>query len=89
MSIGQVSELLQQALLTTVLVAGPILVVSLVVGLVVSVVQAATQINEATLTFLPKLLVVAAILWLGGSWMLTQLVTFTASVIQALPGAAR
>ena len=89
MSIGQVSELLQQALLTTVLVAGPILVVSLVVGLVVSIVQAATQINEATLTFLPKLLVVAAILWLGGSWMLTQLVTFTASVIQALPGAAR
>ncbi len=89
MTTPQVVTLLQQALLTTALVGGPILVVTLVVGLVISVVQAATQINEATMTFLPKLVVVAAILWVAGPWMLAQLVGFTTLLIQALPEAAR
>jgi flagellar biosynthetic protein FliQ len=89
MNTAQASDLLSQALLTTAMVAGPILVISLIVGLFVSVIQAATQINEATLTFLPKLIVVAVIMWVGGPWMLGQLITFTRTVILALPGAAR
>lgn len=89
MTTAQVTALLQQGLLTTALVGGPILILTLVVGLVVSVVQAATQINEATLTFLPKLIVVAVLLWLAGPWMLGQLVNYTTMLFQALPQAAR
>lgn len=89
MSSGQVVELLQQALITTAVVGGPILVVTLAVGLIVSVVQAATQINESTLTFLPKVIVVAGLLWLGGAWMLSEIVNFTRMVIEAMPGVAR
>lgn len=89
MSSGEVVELLQQALVTTAVVGGPILVVTLTVGLIVSVVQAATQINESTLTFLPKVIVVAGIMWLAGAWMLSQLVNFTRMVIEAMPGVAR
>ena len=85
MSIGQVSELLQQALLTTVLVAGPILVVSLVVGLVVSIVQAATQINEATLSFVPKLLVIFLTLIAAGPWMLTLMTDYMRQLYQSIP----
>ena len=89
MSPETVINLVQQGMQVALLVSAPMLLTALVTGLVVSIFQAATQINEATLTFLPKLIVVAVILWLAGPWMLGQLITFTRTVFLALPGAAQ
>ena len=80
MESGALVGLFEQAMVALLSVAGPILVSALVVGLVVSVLQAATQINEPTLTFLPKLAVATLILIVAGPWMLDQLMTFTRSV---------
>ena len=66
MQTSDVGAVMQQALYTTLMVAGPIVMVSMAVGLVISVLQAATQINEATLTFVPKLIVVAIVLSSSG-----------------------
>lgn len=66
----------RQAMEATIMVAGPLLLVALVVGLVISIFQAATQINEATLSFIPKLLGVMLTLLLAGPWMLSVLVDF-------------
>jgi flagellar biosynthetic protein FliQ len=83
MSGADVGAVLQRALYTTLLVGGPIVLVSMAVGLVISVIQAATQINEATLTFVPKLLVVALILMLLGPALVSQLTDFTRYVFEA------
>ena len=77
MDTGIVSGVMQQALWAALSVGGPIVVASLVVGLVVSIFQAATQINEGTLTFVPKIIVVVALLALFGQSMLQQLMDFT------------
>jgi flagellar biosynthetic protein FliQ len=71
----------RQALEMMLIVAAPILVVALAIGLLVSVLQAVTQINEATLSFLPKLLAVAVTLVLLGPWMLTLLTDYLQRVI--------
>lgn len=76
----------QQALEVTVLVSAPLLLSALAVGLLIGMVQAATQINEMTLSFIPKLLVVVAVLFVAGSWMLTLLVSFTQRLFEAIPG---
>ncbi len=89
MDTGALTGLFEQTLLTLLATAGPILVASLAVGLVVSIFQAATQINEATLTFLPKLLVTALILVVGGPWMLDQLTHFTSTVFGMIATVAR
>ena len=68
---------------------GPIVLVSMVVGLTISIFQAATQINEATLTFVPKLVLVAVVLVILGPSMVNQLVEFTQYVFQVAAGAAR
>ena len=59
----------------------------LVVGLVVSIFQAATQINEATLSFVPKIVAAVAVLAVAGPWMLTTLVEYLQRTLQAIPGA--
>jgi len=82
MSGGDVGSVMQRALYVTLMVGGPIVLVSLVVGLVISVFQAATQINEATLTFVPKLLLVALVLTMLGPMMATQLTDFTRYVFE-------
>jgi flagellar biosynthetic protein FliQ len=64
------------AMETTLIVAAPLLIVALAVGLLVSIFQAATQINEATLSFIPKLLAILATLLIAGPWMITVLVTY-------------
>jgi flagellar biosynthetic protein FliQ len=71
-----------EALKTTGLVAGPILVTTLVVGLLVSIFQALTQINEATLTFIPKMLVVAIVVILAGPWMLDVMQSYTVNLFE-------
>lgn len=80
-----VVSLVRQALEVLVLISAPPLVVALAVGLLVSVFQAATQINEMTLSFIPKLLAVFAALVLAGPWMLSTMVEFTRALFEAIP----
>jgi flagellar biosynthetic protein FliQ len=75
----------QNAMYMMLLVAAPILGVVLVVGLVISLFQALTQINEATLSFVPKLLAAGAVFTLAGPWMLSQLVDFIRRTLLAIP----
>jgi flagellar biosynthetic protein FliQ len=81
-----VVNLVQQALQTTILVSAPLLLAALVTGLIVSVFQAATQINEMTLSFIPKLLAIFGVAALAGPWMLGLLVDFTRRLYTAIPG---
>lgn len=66
----------QEAIVVTLKLAAPLLVVSIVIGLVVAIFQAATQIHEQTLTFVPKILATAVLLWILGSWMIDVLSDF-------------
>ena len=75
----------REAMELMLLVSLPILLVVMVVGLVVSVFQAITQINEATLTFVPKLLAAVAVFLVGGPWMLTTLVDYLRRMIESIP----
>lgn len=77
MSENLVIGIIRDAMQTGIMVSAPILGVSLVVGLIISIFQATTQIQEQTLTFVPKLIAGALIGLLTGSWMLHQLVSFT------------
>lgn len=67
------------------LVSAPVLAAALVVGLLVSLFQAVTQINEATLAFVPKLLAVIAVFAIAGPWMLTMLVEYIRRILEAIP----
>ena len=69
MSAEQVMEIMKEALLVAFEIAGPLLIISIAVGLLVAIFQAATQIHEQTLTFVPKLIVIALVLLALGSWM--------------------
>ena len=79
----------QHAMYIAMLVSAPLLLTALAVGLLVGVIQAATQINEMTLSFIPKLLAMAAVALVAGPWMLRLLVQFTKQLIESLPGAIR
>ena len=83
-----VVDLGQQALWMTVLISAPLLAVALLVGLFIGVLQAATSINEATLTFVPKLLAAVAVMAVAGPWMLNQLVDYLRSMLLSIPLAA-
>jgi len=76
----------QQALTVMLLLAAPMLLTSLVVGLIVSVLQAATQINEMTLSFIPKLVATMLALIVAGPWMLTFFVDYMRRLFEAIPG---
>ena len=76
----------RHALEMTLLLAAPLLITALAVGLIVGIFQAATQINEMTLSFIPKLLAMAAVLALTGPWMLRSLVEYTRGLIESIPG---
>ena len=69
MSAEQVMEIMKEAMLVAFEIAGPLLIISIAVGLLVAIFQAATQIHEQTLTFVPKLIVIALVLLALGSWM--------------------
>ena len=72
----QLTEIFRDAVITGLKVGGPILIVSILVGVFISIIQAATSINEQTMTFVPKLVMIAIMLIVAGSWMLQQLVDF-------------
>lgn len=80
-----VLHLALQSMLVTTKIAGLILLTSLVIGFVISLFQSMTQIQEVTLSFVPKLFGVAAVLLVAGNWMLGQLTAFTRELFDALP----
>lgn len=83
MSDDIILQLGQDALKTIALLSAPLLLTTLVVGLIVSIFQALTQINEATLTFVPKMIVIAIVLVLVGPWMMDIMKTFTVNLFES------
>jgi flagellar biosynthetic protein FliQ len=75
----------QQALVVTAMLSAPLLLAALAAGLVIGMFQAATQINEVTLSFIPKLLVLAAALYVGSGWMLKVILGYSESLIRSIP----
>jgi flagellar biosynthetic protein FliQ len=86
MTAEMVLNLVRQGLEVTILVSAPLLLTALVTGLLVSVFQAATQINEMTLSFIPKLLAIFLALVIAGPWMVGVMVDFTRRLILGIPG---
>jgi flagellar biosynthesis protein FliQ len=79
----------QQALYVAMLIGAPLLLTALAVGLIIGMVQAATQINEMTLSFIPKVIAMALVMVITGPWMLRTLVQFTRQLIENLPASVR
>ncbi|HSV70984.1 MAG TPA: flagellar biosynthesis protein FliQ [Methylibium sp.] len=75
----------QQGLVMLLMISAPLLLTVLAVGLIVSVFQAATQIHEATLSFVPKLIAAVAVLAVAGPWMITSIVEYLQRTLQAIP----
>lgn len=80
-----VTELVRQALWVALIVTAPLLLTALVVGLVISMFQAATSINEQTLSFVPKVLVIGAVMVFAGPWLIGTLVDYTRDLIRSIP----
>jgi flagellar biosynthetic protein FliQ len=85
MSQNEVVHLASQAMTLALKLGGPMLLVGLVVGLVVSLFQAVTQIQEQTLTFIPKIVGIGLIIVVLGPWMLQQITSYTADLFNAIP----
>ena len=80
-----ITQILQGGILQVLLIAGPVLLVAVVVGLLISIFQATTSIQDQTLTFVPKILAVLAVLALLGSWMLNTLANYTIRLLEMVP----
>ena len=80
-----VIELGREALWVAVLIAGPLLGIALIVGLIIGIIQAATSINEMTLSFIPKIAALVAVLVLLGSWQVSVIVYFTRKLYERIP----
>jgi len=80
----ELMDIFRDAIITGLKVAGPILVVSMLVGLVISIIQAATSINEQTMTFVPKLVVMGILLIITGGWMLQQMMDFVFRIFELI-----
>lgn len=85
MTPGNVMDLAHSTLLVTCMLAAPLLSIALLAGLVIGMLQAATQVNEATLSFIPKLLLLVLTLFAVGPWMLRVLVDFTHDLYTNIP----
>ena len=85
MDTAMVIDLGRQALWTALLVCAPLLVVALSIGLFIGIIQAATSVNESTLSFIPKLIAMGLALLAFGSWQLVTLIDFTRSIYQRIP----
>ena len=86
MNIDQATSLFEGMLWTAAQLAAPILLTALVVGLVISIFQVVTQIQEMTLTFVPKIIAVVMIMMVLGQWMLTALVNYASALYLSIPG---
>ena len=85
MDSAAVVDLARQALWMTMLISGPLLVVGLLVGLIVGIFQAATSINEQTLSFIPKILTMGLTLSIAGGWMINTMVDYTKGIVTRIP----
>lgn len=75
----------QNSIMVMLIIAGPILLVSLLIGTIISLIQAATQVNEATMTFIPKIVGIGLVILILGSWMAQQIIVFTTGIFNSLP----
>ena len=85
MTPGVVMEIGRQAIEVTVLISAPMLITALIVGLIISIFQAATQLNESSLQFVPKLIAMFAVILLAGPWMLQYLVDYIQRLFSSIP----
>jgi flagellar biosynthesis protein FliQ len=85
-SYALVTDLARNAIMVAMLISAPLLLVALLVGLVVSIIQTMTQVQEQTLSFVPKLLAVGATMLVALPWMLQLLVEYTANLFRSMPG---
>lgn len=79
----------QDALKTTAMVAAPLLISTLVIGMIVSIFQAITQINEATLTFIPKMIVISIVIVIAGPWMVDMMMQYTTQLFESIATVVR
>lgn len=84
MTTSEITDVMYQLFVLAAQLAGPVLIISMIVGIVISIIQAATQIHEQTLTFLPKLVVIGVILVINGSNMLRALQDFTKQIFDMI-----
>ena len=89
MTEGYLIDLGREAFMTTLFVAGPVLGLGMIVGLIISIIQAVTAVQEMTLTFVPKILAVMVAIALFGPWMLMVMLRFTYNLFTDLPGFTR
>ena len=89
MNESEVMRIGQEAMRMALLISAPVLIAAVVVGTVISLLQAVTQVHEQTLTFLPKFLAVLATLAVGGGWMLEQTVNYATRSFDRIPAASR
>ncbi|MDR2630232.1 MAG: flagellar biosynthesis protein FliQ [Spirochaetaceae bacterium] len=89
MSIGDITTLLRGGILEVLLLASPLLLSALVVGLVVAILQATTSIQEQTLTFVPKVVIILLVLGFLGGWMFSSLGDYTVRLFRMIPAMAR
>jgi len=89
MSIGEITAILRQGVLQVLIIASPLLISALVIGLVVAILQATTSIQEQTLVFVPKVIVILLVLALLGGWMFTSLGQYTMELFRKIPDMAR
>ncbi|PKM61054.1 MAG: flagellar biosynthetic protein FliQ [Firmicutes bacterium HGW-Firmicutes-4] len=84
MSTGDLIGIFRDAIFTGMKVAGPILLISMLVGLIISIIQAATSINEQTMTFVPKLIITALLMIVAGGWMLQQMMDLVMRIFELI-----
>jgi flagellar biosynthetic protein FliQ len=89
MTVGFVANLISQAVFQTLLIAAPMLGLGLLVGLIISIFQATTSIQEQTLTFVPKIVVVLGSLIIFGAWIINSMVNFTMRIFGLIPDMVR
>ena len=84
MTNSEVLEIMQMAVVVAIKLGGPILILSMVIGVFISIIQAATQIHEQTITFVPKVVIIGLLLLVGGPWMLETLQDFLYQLFQMM-----
>jgi len=89
MSLGEVTTLLRQGVFEVLMIASPLLLSALIVGLVVAILQATTSIQEQTLTFVPKIFAILLMLAFLGGWMFTNMREYTTQLFMRIPDMAR
>ena len=89
MSVGFVANIMSQAIMETLIISAPMLGLGLIVGLVISIFQATTSIQEQTLTFVPKIVVVLGSIIVFGSWIINSLINFTMRIFGFIPEMVR